>query len=66
MKTQSNDLGFLLSTKQLAERWKVSEGTLRNWRTAARGPKYLKIGSMIRYRVSEIVRFEAKVRRVGA
>jgi hypothetical protein len=48
-----------LDSADLAARWRVSEGTLRNWRWSGRGPNALKIGSRVRYRVADVEAFEA-------
>jgi predicted DNA-binding transcriptional regulator AlpA len=50
----------MLSTAQLARRWDVSPGTLRNWRVAGKGPKWIKIGNLVRYRLSEVQKWEAR------
>ena len=31
--------------------------TLRSWRTQHRGPKFIKVGSMVRYRLSDVETF---------
>jgi predicted DNA-binding transcriptional regulator AlpA len=51
---------MLLTTRQLAERWGMSEGTLRNWRVLGRGPKYLRIGNQVRYKLSVIKAYEER------
>ena len=38
----------LLEQKELAERLHVSLGTLRTWRTEGKGPRFHRIGLMIR------------------
>ena len=43
---------------ELKERWKLSAGTLRNWRCHRRGPRYIKIGNSIRYPRSEVETIE--------
>lgn len=48
-----------LTTAQLADRWHIAAGTLHNMRSAKRGPSYIKIGSSVRYRISDIERYEA-------
>jgi excisionase family DNA binding protein len=44
----------LLDEGRLAERLGVSRSTLQSWRYAGRGPRYLKIGRLIRYQVSDV------------
>lgn len=40
----------LLNTKQLAEYFGVSESTIVQYRLNGIGPKYIKIGHLVRYR----------------
>lgn len=51
-----------LRTEELAERWNINPGTLRNWRMQGKGPKYLKFGKngLVLYRVSDIIEYEKK------
>jgi hypothetical protein len=44
--------------EQLARRWCISPRTLERWRWLKQGPKYLKIGGRILYRVDDIEGFE--------
>jgi excisionase family DNA binding protein len=44
----------LLDEQRLAERLGVSRSTLQSWRYAGRGPRYVKIGRLIRYQVSDV------------
>jgi hypothetical protein len=52
----------LLTPKQLCERWKVADNTLRKWRVANIGPAYIKLGdgrnSEVRYRIDDVEAFE--------
>jgi len=47
-------LETLLDEKELARLFRVSIGTLRYWRTNRRGPRYRKVGQMVRYAPSDI------------
>jgi predicted DNA-binding transcriptional regulator AlpA len=47
-------LETLLDEKELAETLQVSIGTLRNWRTDRKGPRFHRIGQMIRYTPSDV------------
>jgi DNA-binding transcriptional MerR regulator len=49
----------ILTTKQLAERWGITERTLRLWRAARYGPKWMKMGKAVRYRLEDVQRWEA-------
>jgi predicted site-specific integrase-resolvase len=44
----------------LAERWGVSQRTLERWRWLGFGPRYIKIGGRVVYRVDEIEAFEQR------
>ena len=48
-----------VSQKDLAERWALSPRTLEQWRWQGRGPRYLKIGGRVVYRLMDIEAFEA-------
>ena len=46
------------STKQLADRWKIRTQTLQKWRVANEGPKYVKIGRLVKYKIDDIIKYE--------
>ena len=52
----------MLTPKELCERWKVADNTLRKWRGANTGPSYIKLGegrnSEVRYRIEDVEAFE--------
>lgn len=54
-----------LTPEELAERWSVKEGTLANWRVRSYGPKFLKLGGLIRYPLNEVERWEKLEMRAG-
>jgi predicted site-specific integrase-resolvase len=45
--------------RDLANRWGVSEATLERWRSEGIGPKYLKLGGRVRYRLVDIEEYES-------
>lgn len=47
----------LLTAKQAAEYLHVREQTLNNWRQIGRGPRFVRMGRLIRYRLSELDKF---------
>jgi predicted site-specific integrase-resolvase len=47
-----------LNQKQLAERWGISPKTLERWRWLGQGPKFLKLGGRIVYRLEDIEALE--------
>lgn len=52
----------LLTRRQLAERWATTSGRLANDASAGRGPAYVKLGGSVRYRLTDIVAYEAACR----
>ena len=51
------DLRDLIDEVQLAARLGVSRSTLQSWRYGRRGPRYIKIGRLIRYRSADVDAF---------
>lgn len=49
--------------RELAFRWRISHRTLERWRSTGKGPKYLKIGGRVIYRLSDIEEYEQSVLR---
>lgn len=49
-----------LTTKQLAERWRMHVNSLANWRVEGKGPRFVKVGKVILYSVAEIEAYEKK------
>lgn len=47
----------LLTTPKAAEYLGLSRNTLNRWRWDGRGPRYLKLGSAVRYRISDLDAF---------
>lgn len=57
----------LLTPRQLAARWGMSEKTLERWRTLGTGPMYLKLGSRVMYPLASIAQHEhGRMRRATA
>jgi len=44
---------------ELSRRWRLSPRTLERWRYRGTGPRYLKVGGRIVYRLDDIEAFEA-------
>jgi hypothetical protein len=55
-----------LNQIELARRWCLSPRTLERWRWLGQGPRYLKIGGRVAYRVEDIEAYEAVQLRDGA
>lgn len=49
-----SDLPVLLRADEAAAFLKVTRGTLANWRSAGKGPRYCRWGQTIRYRRSDL------------
>ena len=43
---------------ELARRWKLSPRTLERWRWLGQGPRYVKIGGRVVYRLEDVEAFE--------
>jgi hypothetical protein len=48
-----------LNQTALARRWDLSTRTLERWRWLGRGPRYVKLGGHVVYRLEDIEAFEA-------
>jgi hypothetical protein len=48
-----------LTQAEVARRWCLSPRTLECWRWLGQGPRYLKIGGRVVYRVEDIEAYEA-------
>ena len=48
-----------LNQIELSRRWSISPRTLERWRWLHQGPRYLKIGGRILYRLDDIETYEA-------
>lgn len=55
--TSSLDYAGALNEGRTAELLGVSVRTLQNWRLRGGGPRYLKLGRSVRYRVSDLTAF---------
>lgn len=47
-----------LTQRELANRWNKSEATIERYRSDGAGPRFLKIGGAVRYRIIDIEQFE--------
>ncbi len=48
----------LMTTEQLAERWQLSPGHLANQRCLGGGPKFIRLGKAVRYRLADVLAYE--------
>jgi hypothetical protein len=49
-----------LTPRELAARWKEHPQTLANQRSSGEGPRYMKRGRNVRYRLSDVLAYEAQ------
>lgn len=49
-----------ISPQQLSKHLSLSCGTLANWRSRHIGPRFVKLGKVIRYRISDVLAWAEK------
>jgi hypothetical protein len=49
---------IMLTTEELALRWKMTNNGLRVWRISGKGPAFVKLGRDVRYRLSDVEAYE--------
>jgi excisionase family DNA binding protein len=49
----------LLTEREVARQIKVSLASLRKWRVERRGPQFVKVGALVRYRPEDVERWMA-------
>jgi hypothetical protein len=49
-----------LNQRELAERWNISARSLERWRWIGEGPRFLKLGGRVVYRLEDIEAYEAE------
>jgi hypothetical protein len=54
----------LLNQDQLAKRWNLSSRSLERWRWRGEGPRFVKLGGAVRYRLEDILTYEAAQARI--
>lgn len=53
----------VLKEQELADRWGISIKTLQRWRCMALGPRFLKLGNRVGYRLEDIEQYERQASR---
>jgi hypothetical protein len=48
----------LINQRTLSDRWSVSERTLERWRWRGHGPRYIKLGNRVMYKLEDIEDYE--------
>jgi excisionase family DNA binding protein len=56
----------LMTEVELSERLNVSLASLRRWRLEGRGPRFVKVGSLVRYRPEDLDEWLASLPAGGA
>ncbi len=51
----------VLHEQELAERWGLSVKTLQRWRCMALGPRFMKLGARVAYRLEDVEQYEEDV-----
>lgn len=59
--SNERSLGELLTPVELAGLVKIEVGTLARWRYLGRGPAFLKLGGVVRYRRSDVAEWMQKM-----
>ena len=57
MATFKHELTHLLNEHAVAEALGVSIATVRRWRLFRQGPKFLKVGALVKYRVADVAQW---------
>jgi predicted site-specific integrase-resolvase len=61
MKPKENQMAVRhMNQIELAARWNISHRTLERWRWTGEGPKFLKMGGRVVYRLEDIEAFEVE------
>jgi excisionase family DNA binding protein len=61
-----NNMDTLLTEEEVAKRLHVSLASVRRWRLERRGPQFIKVGSLVRYRPEEFENWLASLPTGGA
>jgi excisionase family DNA binding protein len=59
-------MNALLTEEEVAERLHVSLASIRRWRLERRGPQFIKVGSLVRYRPDDLESWLASLPTGGA
>lgn len=58
MSKNNKHMGGYLTPKSLAQRWSIKPETLQRWRVANMGPRYIKIGGSVKYKIGDVIKYE--------
>lgn len=53
----SADTRIVLTNKEAARKLGISHRTLEDWRLTNRGPRFVKLGRLVRYRLGDLLDF---------
>lgn len=58
----SVDARIVLTNKEAARKLGISHRTLEDWRLTNRGPRFVKLGRLVRYRLPDLLDFMDRTR----
>lgn len=58
MSKETDRTGGTMDQHQLAEHWGIPVRTLAAWRYQGKGPRYMKLGGAVRYRLEDVEAYE--------
>lgn len=59
MSKHTGALTGAMDQQELAEHWGIPVRTLAAWRHQGKGPRYMKLGGAVRYRLEDVEAYEA-------
>ena len=57
----TKDSATLLTEREVAKRWDITQRTLYSWRRDGKGPPFVMIGQRRKYRLSDIEAYEEQM-----
>lgn len=54
------EVAIYITQDQLAKRWQISPRTLERQRWIGEGPRYVKVGGLVRYRSTDVTEYERR------
>ena len=66
MSRSNESQNVFFTTKEVANRWRLSPRSLEGWRDKGIGPTYRVIGSSVRYHIDDIIEFESRQKLGGS
>jgi len=57
--TKENEVQIWLTTDELAERLRLKTQTVHGWRKKGKGPRWVKLDGIVRYKMKDVEAYEA-------